>query len=117
MKNHDEMAALKLPVATAETIPGRSVTGYVGPAFGVVARSVGFTRGFKGLIKSLRRGEVKEFSDTLEVARHHAVERMIEHATALGADAVVAMRFDSGEVGGQGGMAEIVAYGTAVTLD
>jgi len=115
-KDPEKLEPLKLPVATSEIIPGRTVTAYVGPAFGVIARSMGFTKGLTGGIKALRHGEVKEFSLTLEVARHHAVERMIEDAMRQGADAVVAMRFDSGDVGEQQGMAEIVAYGTAVKL-
>lgn len=116
-KDAETLDPLKLPVATSETIPGRTITAFVGPAFGVIARSMGFAKGLTGGIKSLRHGEVKEFSITLEIARHHAVERMIEDAMGQGADAVVAMRFDSGDVGEQQGMAEIVAYGTAVKLD
>ena len=116
-KDDETITPLRIPVATTDTLPGRTITGYVGPAFGVIARSMGFTRGLTGGIKSLKRGEVHEFSRTLEVARHRAVERMVEEAVALGADAVVGLRFDSGDVGEQQGMAEIVAYGTAVTLE
>ena len=116
MARDNEIRPLTLPVATSETIPGREITEYLGPAFGVIARSMGFAKGFKGGFKALRQGEVTEFSATLEVARHHAVERMVDNANELGADAVVAMRFDSGDVGEQQGMAEIVAYGTAVKL-
>ena len=50
----------------------------------------------------------------LEQARQHALDRMIEHATSLGANAVVMARFDSSEIGKT--MSEIVAYGTAVTI-
>ena len=116
-KDDETIEPLRIPVATTDNLPGRTITGYVGPAFGVIARSMGFTRGLTGGIKSLKRGEVREFSHTLEVARHRAVERMVEEALALGADAVVGLRFDSGDVGEQQGMAEIVAYGTAVTLE
>lgn len=113
-KDSHPLSPLTMPVATTETIPGRTISGYVGPAFGVIARSMGFARGVTGGLKSLRRGEVSEFSATLSEARHHAVERMIEDARAQGADAIIAMRFDSGDVGEQQGMAEIVAYGTAL---
>ena len=112
-----ELKPLTMPVATTETIPGRDTVRYVGPVFGVVARSVGFTKGLTGGLKALRRGEVKEYSLVLEEARHHAVERMVENASSLGANAVVALRYDSGNVGEQQGMAEIVAYGTAVIVD
>ena len=108
---------ITMPVATSDTIPGHQIQRYVGPAFGVIARSMGFTRGITGSIKSFKRGEVAEFSATLEEARLHAVARMVEHAQDQGANAVVAMRFDSGDVGEQQGMAEIVAYGTAVVID
>ena len=110
------MQPLAIPVATSDVIPGRTIDHYVGPAFGVVARSMGFAKGFKGSFKALRSGEVKEFTAILERARHHAVERMVEDAQRQGANAVVALRYDSGDVGEQQGMAEIVAYGTAVVV-
>jgi uncharacterized protein YbjQ (UPF0145 family) len=105
-----------IPVATSSTIPGREIAGFVGPAFGVIARSMGFSRGLTGAVRSLKRGEVPEFTATVEEARHIAVQRLVEHAVALGANAVVSMRFDSTDLG-EGGLAEIVAYGTAVVLE
>jgi uncharacterized protein YbjQ (UPF0145 family) len=116
-KQPEVLEPLTLPVATVDSIPGRNTVRYVGPAFGVIARSMGFAKGFTGGLKSLRSGEVKEFTVTLQAARHHAVERMIQNATELGANAVVGLRFDSGDVGEQQGMAEIVAYGTAVVIE
>lgn len=104
-----------IPVATSPVIHGRQIVGYVGPCFGVIARSMGFARGFTGSIRSLVKGEVPEFTVTVEEARHTAVLRMVAHAQAMGANAVVSMRFDSTEMG-EGGLAEIVAYGTAVML-
>jgi uncharacterized protein YbjQ (UPF0145 family) len=89
---------------------------YVGPAFGVIARSMGFARGFPGTIRSLKKSEVSEFTVTVEEARHTAVLQLVEHAQAMGANAVVSVRFDSTEMG-EGGLAEIVAYGTAVVLE
>lgn len=118
MARNDEIPApLALPVATTDTIPGREIVRYVGPVFGVIARSMGFAKGFTGSFKALRKGEVKEFTVTLEAARHHAVERMVERAQEQGANAVVGLRYDSGDVGEQQGMAEIVAYGTAVVIE
>ena len=66
-------------------------------------------------LRSLKKGEVQEFTKTVEEARHTAVLRLVEHAQALGANAVVSLRFDSTEMS-EGGLAEIVAYGTAVTI-
>ncbi len=110
----DINAPLDMPVSTTATIPGREASVYVGSVFGLIARSTGFAKGFKGSFKAFRQGEVTEFTDTLEHARRIAVERMVEHARELGADAVVGMRFDSTDMGEQQGMAEIVAYGTAI---
>lgn len=111
-----ELPPLVVPVATTDDLPGHTIQSYVGPAFGVVARSMGWAKGFTGSIKALRHGEVSEFTGTLEEARHHAVARMAEQAQAMGANAVVCMRYDSGDIGEQNGMAEIVAYGTAVIV-
>lgn len=104
-----------IPVATAPEIHGYRTSRYIGPAFGVIARSMGFARGLTGSIRSLKKGEVPEFTVTVEEARHTAVVRLVEHAQAMGANAVVSMRFDSTEMG-EGGLAEIVAYGTAVVV-
>ena len=110
----DINAPLALPVSTTPSIPGQESTTYVGSVFGVIARSTGFAKGFKGTFKAFRQGEVTEFTGTLEQARRTAIERMIDHAQELGADAVVGMRFDSTDMGEQQGLAEIVAYGTAI---
>ncbi len=107
---------LSIPVSTIEAIPGRTTERYIGSCYGLIARSTGFAKGFSGSLKALRRGEVEQFTETLEEARRVAVERMVEHAQELGANAVVGLRFDSTDMGEQQGMAEIVAYGTAVLI-
>ena len=63
----------------------------------------------------MRRGEVSQYTQLLEDSRRHAIDRMGENARLLGADAVVGVRFDSSEIGQQ--LTEIVAYGTAVTVE
>lgn len=110
----NEMPA-QLPVSTALEVPGMTVTRNLGVAFGLVVRSVGFAKGFTGAVRSLRQGEVSEYTEVLEDARRHAVDRMLENARLLGANGVVAMRFDSAEMGN--GLAEIVAYGSAVVVE
>ncbi len=108
---------LAIPVSTVGTIPGRETMSYKGACFGLIARSTGWTKRFTGSMKALRKGEVKQFTETFEEARRLAVERMVEHAQALGGNAVVGLRFDSTDMGEQQGMAEIVAYGTAIIVD
>ncbi len=86
----------------------------LGVAFGLVVRSMGFARSVGAGFKALRQGEVTQYTELLEDSRRHAIDRMIENARLLGANGVVAMRFDSSEIGQQ--LTEIVAYGTAVVL-
>jgi uncharacterized protein YbjQ (UPF0145 family) len=106
---------MQLSVTTALEVPESKVTENLGVAFGLVVRSVGFAKGLTGGIRSLRQGEVPEYTQVLEDARRHAIDRMLENARLLGANAVVGMRFDSAEMGQ--GLAEIVAYGTAVVVE
>jgi uncharacterized protein YbjQ (UPF0145 family) len=66
-------------------------------------------------LRSIVGGEITEYTQMLEEARRHAVDRLIQNATLMGANAILMMRFDSSEIGQT--MSEIVAYGTAVVLD
>jgi uncharacterized protein YbjQ (UPF0145 family) len=65
-------------------------------------------------LRSIGGGEITEYTQLLEEARRHAIDRMVANATAMGGNAIVMMRFDSAEIGQT--MSEIVAYGTAVVL-
>ena len=85
-----------------------------GLSWGLIVRSVGLTKGLTGSLRSLRAGEVKEFTNVVDQARHTALERLVAHAEQLGANAVLGVRFDSSDLGN--GLAEIVAYGTAATV-
>jgi uncharacterized protein YbjQ (UPF0145 family) len=100
------------PVTTGFELPGRTVERDLGVVFGLVVRSMGLARSVGAGLKALRQGEVTQYTELLEDSRRHAVDRLIENARLAGADAVVAMRFDSSEIGQQ--LTEIVAYGTAV---
>jgi uncharacterized protein YbjQ (UPF0145 family) len=75
---------------------------------------MGFARSVGAGFKSLRQGEVTQYTQLLEESRRHAIDRMVENARSMGANAVIAVRFDSSEIGQQ--LAEIVAYGTAVVV-
>ncbi len=102
-------------VATTENIAGRRVKQTLGQTFGVVVRSRGLAGNIAAGLRSLVGGEITEYTQLLEEARRHAVDRMVQNAQAMGADAVIMMRFDSSEMGQT--MSEIVAYGTAVILE
>ena len=102
--------AAAFPVTTAFELPGVVVERNLGITFGLVVRAMGFSNTAGGF-SSLRQGEVSQFTVVLEDARRHAIDRMIENAKLLGANAVIAMRFDSSEIGKA--RAEVVAYGSA----
>lgn len=101
-------------VVTTEHVAGYRVKKTLGQCFGVVVRSRGLGGNIMAGLRSIVGGEIHEYTQLLEEARRHAVDRLVANATAMGADAVIMMRFDSAEIGQT--MSEIVAYGTAVTL-
>jgi uncharacterized protein YbjQ (UPF0145 family) len=109
-----ESAPAAFPVTTAFELPGMTVHRDLGVAFGLVVRSMGLAKSVGAGFKAMRQGEVPQYTELLEDSRRHAIDRMIDNARLLGANAVVAMRFDSSEIGQQ--LTEIVAYGTAVIV-
>jgi uncharacterized protein YbjQ (UPF0145 family) len=110
----DTMGTAAFPVTTGLELRGMTVQQDLGVAFGLVVRSMGVVKGIGAGFKALRQGEVTQYTELLEDSRRHAVDRMIENAKLLGANAVLAMRFDSSEIGQQ--LTEIVAYGSAVVV-
>ena len=104
----------RLPVTTGLGLAGAIIERDLGLTFGVVVRSMGFAKSFGAGFTALRQGEVPQYTQLLEDTRRHAIDRMIENALLLGANAIVAMRFDSSEISQQ--LTEIVAYGTAVIV-
>jgi uncharacterized protein YbjQ (UPF0145 family) len=104
----------KLIVTTGNDVDGHRIVGYLAIVRGIVVRSAGFGKSVIGAFRSLAAGNVKEFSELCEQARHEAFQQMIAHAEELGADAVIGMRYDATEFGN--GTTEVLAYGTAVRL-
>jgi uncharacterized protein YbjQ (UPF0145 family) len=102
-------------VVTTENVAGHRVRETKGQVFGVVVRSRGLGGNIMAGLRSLAGGEIVEYTQMLEEARRHAVDRMVKNATLMHANAVVMMRFDSSEMGQT--MSEVVAYGTAVVID
>jgi uncharacterized protein YbjQ (UPF0145 family) len=102
-------------VATTENIAGHRTMQTLGQAFGVVVRSRGLGGNIIAGLRSIVGGEIHEYTQLLEETRRQAVDRLVRNATAMGANAIVMMRFDSSEIGQT--MSEIVAYGTAVIVE
>ena len=102
-------------VVTSEQIAGHRVVKTLGQAFGVVVRSRGIGGNLMAGLRSIFGGEIHEYTQMMEEARRHAIDRLVSNASAMGANAIVMMRFDSAEIAQT--MSEIVAYGTAVIID
>src|SRR2546421_8619570 len=102
-------------VVTTEEVTGHRIVEMKGQVFGLVVRSRGLGGNIMATLRSIGGGEIPEYTQLLEEARRHAIDRMVANATAMGANAVIMMRFDSAEIGQT--MSEIVAYGTAVVLE
>ena len=101
-------------VSTAPFIAGHRVTETKGQTFGLVVRSRGLAGNVAAGLRSLVGGEIHEYTQLLEDTRRQAIDRMVQNATVMGANAVISMRFDSSEMATT--MTEIVAYGTAVVI-
>jgi len=102
-------------VVTTENIKGYKVTDIKGQVFGVVVRSRGLGGNIVAGLRSIVGGEIHEYTSLLEDTRKEAIDRLVKNAQAMGANAIVMMRFDSSEIGQT--MSEIVAYGTAVVAE
>ena len=99
-------------ISTMNDIPGYEITQVLGEVFGLTVRSRNIGSQLGASFKSLAGGELKGMTKNLVDSRQQVIERMVEEAQARGGNAVVAMRFDTSEMGGN--WTEICAYGTAV---
>jgi uncharacterized protein YbjQ (UPF0145 family) len=99
-------------ITTANDLPGYEITETLGEVFGLTVRSRNLGSQLGAGLKSLMGGELKGMTKALVDSREQVIERMVEEAQAKGADAIVAMRFDTSEMGSN--WTEICAYGTAV---
>ena len=99
-------------ITTANDLPGYEVTETLGEVFGLTVRSRNIGSQLGAGFKSILGGELKGMTKALVDSRLQVIDRMVEEAESKGADAIVAMRFDTSEMGGN--WTEICAYGTAV---
>lgn len=111
---YGEPGGTQFRITTALEFTEWKIDSSLGVVFGVVVRSMGMARGIAAGFKSLAGGEVKQYTRLVEDSRRHAIDRMIDNAKLAGADGIVAVRFDSSQVGQS--LTEIVAYGAAVKL-
>jgi uncharacterized protein YbjQ (UPF0145 family) len=101
-------------VTTANDVASHEIVQYLGIVRGIVVRSTGFARGLVGGLRSIGGGNIPEYVAVCEEARQHAYDILLQHAQEVGADAIIAMRYDATEF--SPGSTEVLAYGTAVKL-
>jgi uncharacterized protein YbjQ (UPF0145 family) len=99
-------------ISTTNELPGYEIEEVYGEVFGLTVRSRNIGSQFGAGLKSLVGGELKGMTQALHESREQVIGRMVEEAEAKGANAIVAMRFDTSEMGNT--WTEICAYGTAV---
>ena len=100
--------------SSTETIVGREISEHLGIACGNTVRAKHVGRDIMAGLKTLVGGEVTGYTEMLQESRNQAIDRMIAQAKAMGADAIVNVRFTTSQVAQ--GMSEMLAYGTAVKL-
>jgi len=101
-------------VTTALELPGYTVTKNLGVVRGITVRSRSVVGNFLGGLQSIFGGNITIYTDLCEQARSETYQLMCEHAQAVGANAVIAMRYDATEL--MPGLTEVLCYGTAVVV-
>lgn len=101
-------------IVTTESIPGREIQSVLGLVRGSSVRARHLGRDITAFFKNVVGGELDEYTKLMGEVREQALDRMMDEARAMGADAIVGMRFIGTEI--SAGAAEVLAYGTAVKL-
>src|SRR3954451_3513290 len=115
---HPTHMAQSMPVTTTFTIEGYRITQYLGVVRGIIVRAPTISQGILGGLKSIIGGNIGAYTEMCEQARQQAYDLLIDHARALGANAIVGLRYDASEIGGKTGSAtEVLCYGTAVVIE
>ncbi len=102
-------------LSNTETIPGKTITRFFGVVSGSTVRAKHIGKDILASFKNIVGGELRAYTELLTEAREDAIQRMVEEAQSLGANAVVNVRFSTSSVAQ--GAAELFAYGTAVNVE
>ena len=102
-------------VATTNDLPGYRIVAHVGMVRGVTVRSRSIVGNVGGAIQSIFGGNLSIYTKLAETARQEAYDLLVQHAQEVGANAILAMRYDANEI--MDGITEVLAYGTAVRVE
>ena len=104
-------------VTTTFSFEGYRIVEYKGVVRGIIVRSPTIAQGILGGLKNIIGGQIGAYTQMCEQARQQAYDFLIEHATQVGANAIVGLRYDASEIGGQSAATEVLCYGTAVVVE
>lgn len=102
-------------VTTTQDLPGYRIAEVQGMVRGNTIRARHLGRDIMAILRNVAGGEITEYTKMMAEAREQAIDRMLEEADSLGANAVICVRFQTSMV--QSGAAEMLCYGTAVTVE
>lgn len=102
-------------VTTADSLPGYRIIKQLGVVRGLTVRSRSIIGNIGGAVQSLFGGNLSIYVELAETARREAYDLLVQHAADVGANAIIAMRYDANEI--MDGITEVLAYGTAVRVE
>ncbi len=102
-------------VATTETIAGKTIKATLGMVRGNTIRARHIGKDIKAVFRHMIGGEITDYTKLMAESREQAIDRMVQNAEEIGANAIVGMRFATSEL--MDGAAELLAYGTAVIVE
>lgn len=108
---------MSLIVTTTFQVEGHRIVSYRGVVRGLTVRSPTITQGLLGGLKSMIGGQIGAYTEMCEQARQQAYDLLLDHARAVGANAIVGLHYDASEIGGSSAASEVLCYGTAVVIE
>ena len=102
--------------STTFEIPGYEIVEHKGLVRGIIVRSPTISQGIMGGLKNIIGGKIGAYTTMCEQTRGQAYDDMEQHAAALGANAIIGIRYDASSVEPKGAAVEVLCYGTAVTV-
>ena len=108
---------MSIPVTTTFTFEGYRIREYKGIVRGIIVRAPTIVQGIVGGLKNIVGGRIGAYTEMCEQARQQAYDLLLQHATEMGANAVVGLRYDASEVVSRGSATEVLCYGTAVVIE
>ncbi len=109
------MPTALIPITSADHIPGQTIVEHLDVVYGNTVRAKHVGRDIMASLKTIVGGEIRGYTEMLRDARDEALDRMMQDALGIGGEAVINVRFTTSMVGT--GMAEMLAYGTAVRFE